>query len=498
MLHRLFYYVRNLWHGQETVGKRLVSSSAIIFLEKLVIKGIQFVRTVVVARILFPDDLGLFAMASLALGITNVFFTTGFASALIYEKDAEKYLDSAWTVNVIRGILLSILLFFVVAPLAGIFFKNPAAVPFARALAVVCFIGGFENVALVFFQKELQFIRLFLFDVASVVVQVIVTIVSVVLLRSAWALVFGVIAAHLTNLIVSYMVHPFRPRFTLDMAGARRLFKFGKWISVTAILGFFINQGDSAIVGRVLDASSLGFYQIAFALGMLPAAEFTRSFSSVLFPLYAKVRHDAEKLKDSFIRVSRVLFLISVPASFGILALAPDIVRMVYGEKWLPLVPALYVLVFLGLIRTVDYAVSPLLLGIGKPRVQTETLIAQTVVMYVGIVPLTKMFGTVGTALSVVIGAAVLVCIYIFRIRGTISIGFKTLVAIAALPFAASVIMASIIFAVHPLMTITHWTTLLSYVAGGALLYFGVLFLLDALLAKRTYYRSLVWIKENI
>ena len=241
MLHRLFYYVRNLWHGQETVGKRLVSSSAIIFLEKLVIKGIQFVRTVVVARILFPDDLGLFAMASLALGITNVFFTTGFASALIYEKDAEKYLDSAWTVNVIRGILLSILLFFVVAPLAGIFFKNPAAVPFARALAVVCFIGGFENVALVFFQKELQFIRLFLFDVASVVVQVIVTIVSVVLLRSAWALVFGVIAAHLTNLIVSYMVHPFRPRFTLDMAGARRLFKFGKWVSVTALLGFFIN-----------------------------------------------------------------------------------------------------------------------------------------------------------------------------------------------------------------------------------------------------------------
>src|SRR3989344_7700331 len=119
----LIQSIRSYWRGQQSLGQRFASSTLMVFIEKFFIKGAQFIRTVIVARLLFPEDFGLFAIASLTLTLTDVFFQTGFESALIYDKeDPKKYLNSAWTVNIIRGIVLGVLMYFVVAPLVGDFF----------------------------------------------------------------------------------------------------------------------------------------------------------------------------------------------------------------------------------------------------------------------------------------------------------------------------------------------------------------------------------------
>lgn len=389
-------------------------------------------------------------------------------------------------------------LFFVVAPWAGNFFNNDAVIPFARALALVFLISGFENIAIILFHKELQFFRMTVYSVSGFFVQIAAVIISAFILRNAWALVIGLIAGRTAFLILSFWVHPYRPKLTFDFSGATRLFKFGRWIALTGVTGFLVSQGDSAIVGRLLDATSLGFYNIAFGLGMLPAVELARSFSSVLFPLYSKFQGDLRRLRVNFIRVSRVIFAVSIPASVGLFILAPEIVRFVYGEKWLPVVPVLYFLIFLGISRAFEYLVNPLFLGIGKPKIQMYVLVVQFLVIFSLIVPLTKGMGMEGTAVAVLIGSVVAALIYFYRLKRDVQIGFRTMGKILGLPVLSSLLMGLVIFYGKGVIPISNIFIFVSYLVAGILIYFSIFFLLDRFLGNSRFYKSLVWIKNSL
>lgn len=491
-------YLIKTWRGQDSLRQRFLSSVINVFLEKIIIKGVQFVRTIIVARILFPHDIGLFGLASLAMTVTEVFTQTGFNSAIIQkeEKEAKRYIDNAWTVNVIRGIVLSFVLFFFVAPLAGRFFDNSSIVPFAQALSLYFLISGFDNIGLVFFQKELRFVRLFTFNVICFTTQAAVVAISAIILQNAWAMVVGLVAFRLVSLILSYVVHPYRPKLNFDFTGARRLFRFGRWITVSSIFGFLISQGDTATIGKLLDPSTLGFYQIAFALGMLPAVEVARSLNSILFPLYSQLQGDLARLKENFLKVSRPIFALAIPASIGLLALAPEVVHFVYGERWLPLVPILYVLIFLGLARSFEYIINPIFLGIGRPNIQTYVLITQAVVMYALIVPLTNTFGPVGTAIAVLCGAFSVQLVYIFRLRSEINIGLKNWLSLVGIPLLAGALMGGFLWKMKQQILISNFAWLIGYVVFGIVVYVLIFILLDRFIGQSKFKKSILELKN--
>ncbi len=487
-----------LWRTSDQTGQQVVRGSFLIFTERFLIKILYFVRTVVLARLLFPDDFGLFGMAVLAMNVTEVFFQHGFNSALIQKKEnVKQYLDTVWTVTLVRNVFLAGLLFFVGAPLAGQFFNNETVVTFAQALAAVFLISGLENIGVVLLQKEMRFNRHVIYLLSGVAAEVIAVIVAAFVLRSPWALVVGVLANKVAHLLASYAVHSYRPRFHFDWEKAKELFRFGKWIGIGGIVAFLVGQGDYLVVGKILDASSLGFYQLAFALGTLPAVELARSLGGILFPLYSKIQNDRQLLNISFIRISRLVFALIIPASFGLAILAKEAVGFVYGERWLPMVPVLYIILLLALLKALDYMINPLFMGIGKPKVTTIVLAVQSVIMFSLIIALTQKYGMVGTGLAVLASLFVAEFILLLKLRKEINLRFRALVKIAALPLLGSLTMAA---ALHFAKTVVFPDTLpifILYIAAGAIIYFATLFVLDQIFGKR-FYESLIWIKKNI
>lgn len=488
----------NLWQTAETTGQQVVRGSILIFLERFLVKGLYFVRTVILARLLFPEDFGLFGLAVLAMSVVDLLFQPGFGSAIVQEKgEVKKYLNSVWTVNILRNIGLAVILFFVGAPLAGQFFHNPAVVPFVRALAAIFLVAAFQNPAISLLQKEMKFNKKIFYDLGCVLGEVAVVIVAGFILRNAWALFFGSLANRTFDIILSYVFYPYWPKLSFDFSGARHLFKFGRWIWLTGIISFLATQGDRLFIGRLLEVKDLGFYQLAFALGTLPTIEVVRSLGNILFPLYAKIQSDIKLLRRAFVGVARIVFSIVIPALVGLFILANEIVGFVYGSRWLPMVPIVYVIILYSLVKAFEFIANPLFLGLGRPQVQTLVLAIQSLVMFSLIVPLARSLGVVGIAWAALAGLVAAQLVFLLKLKKRISLGFRTLIRVLSLPVLASLFMLGVLALVKKVLPIENIPLLLSYVFGGALVYFVAMLSLDYLWGRK-FHKSLLWIKKNI
>lgn len=363
-------------------------------------------RLVVLARILAPDDFGLMGLALLTLATLQTFSESGFHTALIQKKGSvEAYLNTVWTVQVLRGAALAGLMW-LVAPAAVVFFDAAEALPLIRVIALALFLQGFTNVAVVLFQRELEFHRQFAYQAIGTFVDFVVVVGAALWLRSVWALVIGLLAGELARVIGSYAFHAYRPRFAIDRAKIGELWRYGRWIFGSTILVFLCTQGDDIVVGRVLGTAALGFYQLAYRISNLPATEFSRLVAQVTFPAFAKIQGNTALLREGYLKVLQVTTLFAAPISAAVFLFAEDFTHLVLTDKWLPMVPALRVLALLGLLRGIA-SPGPLFLALGKPQLRTWVQTAGLVVLAGAIVPLTWHWGIVGAAAAATLGATV-------------------------------------------------------------------------------------------
>ncbi len=486
-----------VFSGEGGASSRVARGSLVLFLGRFLLKGVYFVRTIVLAHLLFPSDFGLFGLASLSLGFTTAFFVSGLNASIVHAKEEPiQYLNGVWTVNIIRNTLLALLVF-ATAPLAAQFFNNAVIIPMIGVLALTIFIDGFANVGIVLLEKELQFNRKFLFDVSIVILEVFSVILAALLLHSAWALVVGALANRIIGVVLSYVFHPYRPHFTRDLSGVWRLFHYGKWVSFTAILGFLISQGDNAVVGRMLSVEELGYYQLAFTLAFIPALEFSRVLGNVLFPMFAKLEQLHQSLERSFIEASRMIFAVVTPMSFGLLLVVPEFVHVFYGPQWSAMVPIVNVLLIYGFLRSFEFIAKPLFMGIGKPKITFFTQVAQFVGMFLFIVPLTNNLGAVGTAWAVVIGGCASVLVLFIAIQREFHFSLHVYKDMFLLSTVAAFAMYGILFGFRLFVPIAGGYLLLFDIVFGALLYIVFLFSLDLLYGKKII-NSLLWLKRKL
>ena len=493
----LFRRFLGVWRTSDNIGGRFVRASAIVVVERFVIKGVQFVRTIILARLLFPEDLGLFGLAAVSLGVIDVFFQSGFASALVREKgNIEKYLHTVWTVQVIRNSVLAVIVF-LTAPLFGSFFEHPEVVPLIRVMSLALFIDGFVNIGIVYFQKELVYNKRFIFNLSFVITEIVVVIIAAYWLRSPWALVLGSLANRSASVIFSYLLHPFRPHFEFNTAIIKHLFKYGKWVTLMSIVSFAVLQGDYLTIGKMLGAEQLGYYQPAYALALIPVAEFGRVLGGALFPMFAKIDENLESLREGFIRSIRLVFAFTVPVTLGLYVAAPDFVPVVYGERWLPMVPIISVLAIYCLIRTYESVANPFFMGIGKPKIQTQGMIAQCIVMFSTIIPLTTQMGVVGTAIAVLLGGLTGQVYLLVRTTRYLDLRVTHFNDMFTVVGISGFIMFSTLELVRPHLSPSHGTRLLLVILIGTIVYTAALYLLDVLFGRKII-MSLRWISKKI
>jgi len=385
----------------QSLSQSVVKGVAWVFSLKIISRGLGFVKTIILARLLAPEDFGLLGIAMLAISTLETFSQTGFQAAIIQTNDdAEQYLDTAWTVSAIRGTLLFLILLFS-APMVASFFKSPDSASIIKVIAVSTLISGFTNIGILFFQKELDFKKQFFYELVPTLFNLSLAITLAFIMRDVWALVWGGLLGNFVQLLMSYILHPYRPSFRIAKNKFSELFAFGKWVLGSSILGFLVTQGDDIFVGKLLGVTALGIYQMAYLISNLPASEITHVISKVTFPAYSKLQNDLPRLKAAYLNVLQVTAFLSFPIAFLILVMSSDFTTLFLGEKWMPISPAIQILVFAGLTRSIAAASGYLFYAVGKPNIDTKLQIIRFVVLIVLIYPLTKSIGISGTSLAV-------------------------------------------------------------------------------------------------
>lgn len=358
---------------------------------------------IILARLLSPRDFGLMGIALLTLSATKRFTQIGLKAALIQqkEKNVDKYLDTTLSLEAGRGILIFAILY-TAAPYVASAFGEPRATLLIRVSAISPILYGFRNPGVVYFRKELSFHKEFIYQVSSNLVRFAVGVGYALISPTVWALVFSYMAADAAKVILSYVMHPYRPWPSFDLGAARELIDYGKWITASSILNFFYSQGDDAFVGWFLSATSLGFYQYAYRIADMPSQEVSEVIANVTFPAYSRLQDDSAQLRDALVRSLRIVAFATYPMAFGIALVAPSFVPLVLGDQWTPMIGAMQLLAIYGLLHALTRNFGSIWKAIGRPDIIAKVSAVRVVCIAILIWPATAQWGIEGTAATVV------------------------------------------------------------------------------------------------
>jgi len=472
----------NTYHKKtgKNLSQRTVRGGVWVFSLRIIQQSFGLARLVILARILSPNDFGLMGIVLLTMATLETFTQTGFQAALIQKKeDIRSNLDAVWTVLILRGFILFAILYFI-GPYVAIFFNTPEAKPIMQVIGFSVLLQAFTNIGVIYFQKELEFKKEFIYQVAGTLADFIVAVSAVLILQNVWALVFGLLAGKAARCFVSYLIHPYRPHLSLDLGKAKELFGFGKWILGSSILIFLITQGDDIFVGKLLGVTALGFFQLAYRISNLPATEITHVISQVTFPAYSKLQDNIPKLREAYLKVLQITAFLSFPIAGLIFILAPDFTRIFLGEKWMPMVPAMMALCIFGVTRSIGATMGPILYSTGRPKIQTRLSGFQLLAMAVIIYPLTIQWGILGSSLAVVIPNILALILITREAKNIIEFRYKDFFLSITAPIIAVFIMLFAIFLKHSFLpSNSNILNFFMLVILGSIIYFGIIYLWD-------------------
>jgi O-antigen/teichoic acid export membrane protein len=363
-------------------------------------------QALILARLLSPREFGLFGIAMLLLTFLETFSEPGFRDALIQRRsDIQDHLSTMWTVSVMRGVVLALLMVLLALPVAS-FFQEPEAAQLIAAAAAVPVANAVTNPATLYFQRELTFQREFRFRIAGVVVGLVTGILSALLLRSAWALVLAAVASAVAQSFASFAAHSFRPRLELHKERLQEMARFGKWVTGASMLKYVIGTLPDYVVARLAGSASLGHYQMANRLASMLSSEVLFVLRRVAFPAFAQLQGDQTRLVHLYLRSQRVIAVVVFPLYGLIIALSERIVSVLLGPAWVSIAPVLQLLAVVALLQSVG-AYGELLRAVGRPKVITVLSLLRLAIIAVSVVPLVQNWGLQGAAAALALSTVV-------------------------------------------------------------------------------------------
>ncbi len=382
--------------------QRTVKSGLWVGATKFSSRFFQMLMLIVLARLLSPEDFGLMGIALIVLAATKRFTEIGLDAALIQQKETnvDSYLDTTWCLEVARGVLIFGLLF-ALAPYIAAFFSEPRATPLIRVLGLGPLLLGVKNPGVVYFEKNLEFHKYFVYKAGGGFLQFVVGVGYALQSPTVWALVFGTLSRPASKVVLSYVLHDYRPWPSFNRAHALELVHFGKWITGSSIIGWIATQGDDAFVGWFLSATALGFYQYAYQMADVPARELSGVISRITFPAYSALQEETAQVRGALIQSTRFVALIAFPLGFGIALVAPSFVRGILGSEWTPMILTLQILAMYGLLHAITQNFGSLWKALGRPDLIAKTGALRILCIAVVIWPATDMWGIEGTAMAV-------------------------------------------------------------------------------------------------
>jgi O-antigen/teichoic acid export membrane protein len=468
-------------------GRQIAKGASWMMGFKLFDRVVGLGSIVILARLLAPADFGLVAMAMSVVALLELMGAFGFDTALIQRQDTERrHFDTAWTFNVLFGIGIAAMLLVLALPAAE-YYQEPRLQYMLPVLAVGALIAGLENIGTVAFRKELDFRKEFLFLAAKRIAGVAVTIPLAFAFRSFWALVAGIVTGKVLGVLISYRIHPYRPR--LSLAAREELMSFSKWLFVSNLIQFLHTRAPDFILGRVVGSHGLGLFRMATEIGMMPSTEMIAPLNRAVYPAYAQLATDRERLRERIHEVIGVINLIAVPVSVGLYCVSDLVVTVMLGPKWQEAIGIMQIAALTGMLSALQTNTVHVMMAIGRPKVPALVQGAMLCVFLPVLMLASLHYGALGAAAAQMFAAALgllgMMAVFSREARFPLVRWFS----LAWRPLVASVAMAFVLGATEQQIGVS-WPTLPNVVrlaiqiCLGALVYVGTVAMLWSILGK--------------
>jgi len=367
-------------------------------LQKIFTTGLSFIKIFILARLLGPEQFGLFSLVMIALGITESITQTGVNITIIQSKQPIKYfLDTAFVISIIRGFIIGSLMI-VMGYLMSNYYQEPSLLPMISVVALVPIIKGFINPAIISWQKNFNFAKDSFYNSFRLLVETLAQIVLALLMHSVWALCLGVIVGAIFEVILSFLMLKEKPVFHYIKSRGETIFKNAKWLSLSSLLSYLNDNVDDFLLGKIVGTYKLGIYHNAYALSHKANYELSKSAYHGIMPIFTKITQDDEKarLKRAFYKsIFSTLLIVSV-VSIPFIFFPQPLVNLILGEQWLEAAEILPMLTLAGLLHTVANLTYALIIAKKKYFYMNLHMIVSLSLMVAGIIFLGKTSGLVG------------------------------------------------------------------------------------------------------
>jgi lipopolysaccharide exporter len=387
---------------------------------RVLYRVIGVIRIAIIAHILSPYSIGVYGVVTIVLGFLETITETGINAILIQTKQSmDEYINNAWVISIIRGGLISFLIF-ISAGVISNFFHSSGSKELLYIAALIPLIRGFINPSIVRFQKDLHFNKEFLYRVLIFFVESLASVAGVIILKSAYGLVWGMLTGSIFEVIYTFIVARPWPKFEHDFTKTREVLSKGKWLTLFGIFDYVYTQSDNIVVGRVLGVAPLGIYDNAYTISTAPLTEVGDVFFRVTFPIFSKISEETIRLKSAFLKNTLVNFVLMSLTGIFIFIFASPIVNILFGNGWEAAIPVVKLLSILGVVRGVASSTNSLLVAKEKQKYSAIVQIVSTLGLWLTILPLTHTYGIIGAGVAAIIGTLISVPFTIYFINKTL------------------------------------------------------------------------------
>lgn len=320
----------------ETIKSKAAKSVLWSAVERFSVQGVQFVLTIVIARLVSPSDYGLIAMLGIFIAIAQTFIDSGFSNALIQKQQrTETDFSTVFYFNIVVGITVY-LLFYLCSPYIASFYNEPELDIIAKVVGLNLIISAFSVVQRAKLTIALNFKLQALISLSSVLISGITGISLAYLGYGVWAIVFQSLINNFLNSVLLWSLAKWIPRICFSWKSFNQLFKYGSKLLMAGVLDTIYLNLYSLVIGKRFSATSLGYYNRTSTIAQFPSINISGIINRALFPILCEVQNHKEELVDTYNKTVRITACCVFPLMTILFCLSEPLIEVILGEQWMP------------------------------------------------------------------------------------------------------------------------------------------------------------------
>lgn len=423
-----------------SITSRLATASAWITGAKFVSNALGALSTIVLARLLAPEDFGIVALASSFIAIAASVTELSLGEALINVRDpTHEHFHSVWSLSALRSAALGIVLAVLARPVAHL----SGDMRLENVLYVLCFglaISGMKNPRMAMLERELIFKQSLILTISTNIITILTSFAIAFVYRTYWAIVVGGVLGQVVQVAASYWIAPYRPR--LHWSRARELWRFSLWLTLSELVATLNYRADQLIVGGLLGKIELGFYTVGGRIAQTPGREVVAPLTATLFPAFSLIRDDPARLRQSYVRAQTLVTFVALPVTVMVAVFAAPTVAFLMTERWRGAVFVIQTVAVSTAFETLGSLVTPLAMAVG----QTQIVFRRNVLKFMLRIPMILGGLLAGGLVGLLIGRSIAgilgVLIDMVQVRKIAGLGIVRQLNVNARCFCAATVMA--------------------------------------------------------